>query len=320
MANSKNIPNVSVVIPMRNAERYIVQTLNTILSEKTVGIEVVIVDDQSTDGSIECVQSLNDNRIRIVNGTGQGISAALNTGMTAANGEVIMRCDADDLYTPGRISQQYLWLSQHPEYGTVCGGFSTIDSNARFIAKMNTGDAETDITEELAASITRTHFCTFALRADLFKALGGFRSYFVTAEDIDFQLRLSGITKVMYLPQAYYLYRLHNNSVTHTQGEIKRKFFEDTARFFQHQRRDGEEDDLQKGRPPMQPEQSEDCASKADEQVQDMLIGSAWQEHAAGHKIKSLILAWRSFKHSPLTFRYYSSVAALILKPAKNRD
>ena len=310
-------PNVSVIIPMLNAEHYIGNTLNTILSERNVSIEVIIIDDLSTDCSVRVVESFRDPRIQILTGAGEGISAALNLAITSASGEVIMRCDADDYYPPDRIRRQYTWLSNNADYGAVCGGFSTMDANAHFVATMETGDKGEDITTELASSITRTSLNTFAIRANVLKELGGFRRFFETAEDIDLQLRLSSVTKVMYVPEVNYLYRLHNQSITHTQGNIRRKFFEDTARYFQHQRNALGRDDLDNGQPPIAPNVHGDKSNPVHEQIQGMLIGRAWDMHTKGFRLRSLMLAWQAFIHNPLTFRYYRSVVALILKPAK---
>lgn len=312
-----NNPNVSVIIPMRNAEHYIRNTLNTILSENSVSLELIIVDDLSTDCSVRIVESFHDSRIKILTGTGEGISAALNLAIEEASGEVIMRCDADDYYPPDRIRRQYAWMSNNIDYGALCGGFSTMDGNANFIAKMETGDISEDITTELTSSITRTHFCTFAIRANVLRKLGGFRKFFETAEDIDLQLRLSSVTKVMYAPDINYMYRLHNQSITHTQGNVRRNFFEDTARYFQHQRNALGVDDLDKGKPPIAPSIHDDKSNSVEEQIQGILIGRAWDLHAKGFRLRSLMLAWQAFIHNPLTFRHYRSVIALILKPLK---
>ena len=127
-------PRVTVLVPMHNAEPYVVQTLLSVLVEMDVDVEVLVINDKSTDQSLERVLSVHDQRIRIVDGPGVGISACLNTGLASARGDIIMRCDADDLYPAGRISRQVTWLDDNPQYGAVCGGFSTIDKAGRLIA------------------------------------------------------------------------------------------------------------------------------------------------------------------------------------------
>ena len=251
---------------MRNMEVFIVETLSTLLLDNNLSIEIIIVDDLSTDNSVQKIKALNDDRIRILQGAGQGISAALNLAVSEAKGEILMRCDADDLYPPGRIAMQFYWLKDNPEFGAVCGSFNAIDEKSRHVSNISTGELAEEITSELLSGITRTTFCAFAVRAEIMRSIGGFRPYFVTAEDIDFSLRLSGVTRVMYLPKTCYSYRLHNSSITHSQASTQRIFYEKTARLFQQQRILRERDDLELGTPPSAPN-PEGFADKADEHI-----------------------------------------------------
>src|SRR6476469_7091894 len=112
---------VSVVMPMRNAERFVAESLRSLLALRGQGegfeLEVIVVDDGSTDRSAEVVRGLNDGRVRIVPGPQRGISAAFNVGLAAALGQILTRCDADDLYPPDRLDWQVRWLAEHPEFG-----------------------------------------------------------------------------------------------------------------------------------------------------------------------------------------------------------
>jgi glycosyltransferase involved in cell wall biosynthesis len=310
-------PRVSVLVPMYNAESFIVATMASVLQEKDVPIEVVIINDKSTDQSLEKVLKIHDERIRIVDGPGAGISACMNVGLAMAKGDIIMRCDADDHYPAGRIREQVDWLDANPEYAAVCGRFSTMDNSARLVTGMATGETIEDITGELNAGKTRTHLCSYALRRDALNNVGGFRPYFVTAEDIDFQLRLGEVAKVMYLPHSFYLYRLHDASITHTQGNMKRVFFENAARLFQSQRKASGEDDLQRGCPPKPPEVHSDKTGIAAQQLQGILTGAAWHEHAAGNRIKAVGLGYRALRLSPSDMGLWRSLLALLVKPVK---
>lgn len=315
--NVEAIPRVSVIVPMKNAETFIIAALNSVLSEKEVPIEVVVINDKSTDRSLEKVLGVSDERIRIIEGPGVGISACINAGLDAAKGDVVMRCDADDFFPAGRINIQLAWLDANPEYGAVCGGFSTMDKAGRLVANLATGDMVEEITDELNLGITRTTLCSFAIRKNLVESLGGFRPYFVTAEDIDFQLRLGEVARVMYLPQSFYLYRLHDASITHTLGNHKQVFFEIIARKFQSQRKAIGQDELQRGCPPMVPDMTSDKPELAAQHIQGMLMGAAWREHAAGNRGKAISLGFRALRQSPVDLGLWKSLLALLVKPAK---
>jgi glycosyltransferase involved in cell wall biosynthesis len=309
---------VSIVIPMRNAEDYVAQALNSILSETEVSLEVVVVDDGSTDGSRRVVESFADSRVRVVSGTQQGISAALNVGLRHAVGEVIMRCDADDLYPASRIRAQTQWLADHPAYGAVCGQFDTIDSLGRSVSRLLRSHAAfADINSELSDGITRTHLCTFAIRREFTERLGGFRTYFETAEDIDLALRLGNICRVAYLPAVFYFYRLHETSITHTQKSSRRIFFEQTARDFQLQRLYRGTDDLDSGIPPSAPENTLGISNSANDHVYGMLVGQAWMDIKNGQRIQALCLMLRALKIRPLHWEAWKNFLKLALHVLK---
>lgn len=307
---------VSIIVPMYNAEAFISATLASILQERHISLEVVVVDDGSTDASLERVHAIDDRRVRVINGPCQGIAAALNAGMAEARGEIIMRCDADDLYPPHRLPQQVEWLSEHPEFGAVCGSFATVDLKGRTIIRFESWKQAQEITEELRNGITRTHFCAFAVRAEVLRASGGCRQYFYTAEDVDLQLRLGELCRVWYTPDIQYNYRLHDTSITHTQSDVERVFFESIAREFQRQRLKQGCDDLQRGYPPTPPQTEGKSPKKAAEHTQDLLIGSAWHEHQAGYKPQALAIGIRSVVAQPSNINAWRSLLALAVKPA----
>ncbi len=308
------MPLVSVIVPMYNAEPYISATLTSILEERDIPLEVVVVHDCCTDASLDRVRAINDLRVRVVDGPCRGAADAMNAGLAAACGEIIMRCDADDLYTPQRIARQVLWLSEHPEFEAVCGNYSTIDPKGRLITNFKCGEEVKEITEELRSGITRTHFGTYAVRSEVLRAVGGSRQFLNTAEDIDLQLRIGESCRVCYVPEMQHRYRLHATSLTHKQSNVEREFFESLAREFQRQRQTQGSDDLQRGCPPTLPKAGTK-AMKSVEHIQGLLIGTAWDEHQAGHKQRALALGIRSVISQPSNIGVWRSLLALAVKP-----
>jgi glycosyltransferase involved in cell wall biosynthesis len=304
-------------MPMHNAERFVAAALASVLLERDVPLEVIVINDRSTDGSLDAVSGIRDDRVRVGDGPGAGISACLNVGLKAARGDIVMRCDADDLYPPGRIQRQVQWLDANPEFAAVCGSFVPIDARGRATVRLDTGEVMEEITAELKAGTTRTHLCSYAIRAQAIAGMGGFRTYFVSGEDIDFQLRLAERARVMYLPELCYLYRLHDDSVTHTQGAVKRMFYENAAREFAAQRKTSGEDDLQRGIPPPPPSAPSDDPLTAARQIAGFLSGEAWREHAMGRRLKAIGLGWRAVAQAPGDPGSWKSLLALLLKPAR---
>ena len=111
------MPTVSVVMAMQNVAPFIFDAVSSVLEQRFVDFELVVVDDGSTDGSRGMVEGKADSRIRIVDGPWNGVAAAKNTGIQAARGNVIVFCDADDILPRERLMQQVDWLKGHQQFG-----------------------------------------------------------------------------------------------------------------------------------------------------------------------------------------------------------
>jgi glycosyltransferase involved in cell wall biosynthesis len=307
-------PQASILIPLRNAEAFIGPTLDSLRCDG-IELELIVIDDGSTDRSRELIAARADPRIRIVAGPGRGISAALNVGLAAVRAPIVMRCDADDLYPPDRIAQQLSWLAAHPEHGAVCGGFSAIDWLGRPVAQLPTGAEPMEITQELRSGRTRTHLCAFAIRSEVARAIGGFREFFVTGEDIDFQLRLASRAAVMYLPGDCYLYRLHEASITHQQSRERRLQYERLARVLNEQRQREGADDLDRGKIPHLDGSEYGKPDTAADQMLGYITGSAWAAHAQGQKARALAVGLRALRYRRWDPRVWRNLATLLLKP-----
>lgn len=307
---------VSILVPVHNAEKYIYETIDNLLSERRVSLELIIIDDHSTDNSIKIINEFNDVRIRFFEANSYGVAGALNVGLLNAVGEIIMRCDADDLYTADRIFNQVNWLSNHLDYGAICGGFSAIDEEGRFVNELTKQySSSLEITNELCEGTLRTSLCTFAVRAPLLRDLGGFRTYFKSSEDIDMQFRLAESCRIWYQKESVYNWRIHGLSITHTQENFERTFYEERAYEMQKQRSNGEEDDLMRG-VIFSPEglaKKNDFHSSS-QHLAELLFGRAWQEYELGQFVSARRLCRESLFKDPWCFDRWKSFVVLIVK------
>jgi glycosyltransferase involved in cell wall biosynthesis len=303
-------------MPMRNAEAYVAEALQSILSETSVPIEVVIVDDASTDRSREIVLSFNDPRIRLIRGPSGGVAATYNTALNSSRGDIIMRCDADDLYAPGRIARQVKWLNEHPEFGAVCGGFSAIGKRGGRPVPFELPAEGRDITPELISGKTLTHYCTFAVRTAVLKATGGCREFFVNGSDVDLQLRLGEQCRVWYEPGETYLWRLHDSSMIHRPNN--NAFFDECSLLFQRQRLSTGKDDLERGCPPARPS-TKSSGALASVHLQGVMIGRAWAVLSDGRRAEAIRIAFRAALTRPGSLVGWRNLAALSLKASKQR-
>lgn len=307
-------PVVSVIMPMRNGEPYVSAAVQSVLRQEGVELELVVVDDGSTDNSRATVISFADPRVRIVDGPCKGFASSLNAGLATAKGAFLMQCDADDLLPPGRIAKQVQWLAAHQEFAAVAGGFSTIEPNGQIVAKPKLISSDwLEITDELAHGAVRTSLCTYLMRRNVMEQVGVLRPFFETSPDIDFQLRLGERCRVAYLSDNTYFYRLHNNSITHTQANVRREFFESCAHRFQTERKTRGSDALADGIPPEPPDAPGSCGN-LNEQIQGQLVGQAWRYFREGDKASALKSAWRGLKLRPTTLDAWRALLLIAVR------
>lgn len=118
--NTHNDILVSVVMPVYNGALYLKEAIDSILSQTYTNLELIIINDGSTDNSNEIILSYNDPRIRyIVNEKNMGICITLNRGLDAAKGKYIARMDCDDISVPERLQMQVEYMEKHPSIGAI---------------------------------------------------------------------------------------------------------------------------------------------------------------------------------------------------------
>ncbi|MDB5171968.1 MAG: putative glycosyltransferase [Phycisphaerales bacterium] len=312
-------PVVSVVMPVARVRTFLGEALQSVLRQSLAGLEVILVDDApGVPGLAEIVAAAGDGRARVIPCQGRGISDALNTGFAASRGRLLCRCDADDLFPPDRLKEQVQFLEQRPEFGATCGSMWAMTPRGKFVADMNGSYRTEEITDELRRGVTRSSLCTWAVRAELLRAVGGFRRYFVTAEDIDLQLRIGERSRVWYEARMAYHYRLHDTSTTHSQPSAQRAFFDATARKFQAQRLSQGKDDLDLGHPPAPP--TADTAPRdSSATTQNLLLGASWEKHRSGRKLAAMRLGLQACLARPANFAAWRSLGALTFKRAAGK-
>jgi len=117
-----NNPTISVLMPMHNASAYLSEAIESVLCQTFCDFELIVVDDGSTDNSVEIAKSYNDSRIRIIQNTRDFISS-LNKGVDAATGRYIARMDADDIMLPHRLKTQFEFLEKNIGVD-ICGSWA----------------------------------------------------------------------------------------------------------------------------------------------------------------------------------------------------
>ncbi|MDF9844974.1 MULTISPECIES: glycosyltransferase [unclassified Paenibacillus] len=212
------MPNLSVLMPVYNASRFLRQAVESILCQSYTDFELIIIHDGSTDNSLEILSHFTDPRIKLIdNPVNCGIVTCLNRGFAAASGAYIARMDADDYSLPDRFKAQLEFMNLHPDIG-VCGTQYRIIGEAKaesLIPKLPTDP-------DLLACTLLFHCClahpAVMMRRHVLERLDSppYESSYEHAEDYRLWARLSGITRMTNLKDCHLLYRHHDAQISRT--------------------------------------------------------------------------------------------------------
>lgn len=127
---------VSFIMPLYNAERYVQQAIESVLNQTYKNFELILIDDVSTDSTMEKVEKYKDERIRVFhNSKNEGIAYSRNRGLDVATGEYIAIMDDDDITMPRRLERQVLFLEEHPEIDFVGGRYQLINEKGEILSE-----------------------------------------------------------------------------------------------------------------------------------------------------------------------------------------
>lgn len=214
-------PRVSVLMPVRNGMPWLPAAVATIAAQTFQDFELVILEDGSTDRTPLWLNTLRDQRIRVIPTRGIGIARALNLGLDAARGTYIARHDADDESLPARFERQVAILEAQSDIAVVATVADYIDEDGRPIDDgwVRTVRAQQDValTPEAIASLMPLTCClthgSIMARTHVMRAAGGYRAEFIPADDYDLWLRLLPRHRFMKIADPLYRYRIHHGQL-----------------------------------------------------------------------------------------------------------
>lgn len=219
------IPAISVVMPVYNAENFLVETIESVLNQTFKDFEFIMINDGSTDGSLNILKhyAVKDSRCIVLDSHNRGIVASFNHGINLAKAEIICRMDADDIIMPKKFERQIEYLYTHPECVAVGTDTLLIDPEGLPINTWIYENTHDEIDASNLAGTNGLRICnaSVAMRRSSFMSVGGYRPDFEWAEDYDFFLRLAEIGKLASLPEVLYKYRQHVSSVGHAKRKLQ---------------------------------------------------------------------------------------------------
>lgn len=209
-----SVPQVSVLMPVYNGERYLAEAVSSILAQSFQDFELLIMNDGSTDRTAVVLNEfLVDPRVRLItNPKNLGLIASLNIGLGACRAPLIARMDADDIAMPDRLQKQCQRMTEEPGLGVLGGQVQVIDEYGGPIGRFEYPLDDTSIRKCLEHTSPFAHPAAM-IRADLLRQVGGYRVFYKHCEDFDLWLRLAEITCMANLDDVLLRYRQHGQNI-----------------------------------------------------------------------------------------------------------
>lgn len=302
-------PDVSVVMSVYNDAAYLCDSVESILGQKGVRLEFIVIDDGSTDrsGAILDEYAAKDSRLRVVHQENQGLTISLITGCSLARGKYIARQDSDDISLSDRLRRLAIELNSHNEAAVVASSSAMIGPGGEFLFnKYSEGDS---------IDAQNDTFCHGSLmfRHDAYERIGGYRSDFRAAQDVDLQFRLAEAGKVRFIRDLLYAYRIDERSIS-ALSPLQRKLAQ-LAELARDARRAGEDESkvlAEAARVGSIPSR----ASRSEPGTGNYFIGRCLY---AQRDRRALPYLWASCKTRPFSLRCWLALAQAVLLTKSTR-
>ncbi len=215
-------PKLSVVIPSYNRQDYIPETLKSLEKQTFQDFEIILIDDGSTDRTVEIVKS-SPSRAQIFTQENQGLVAARNRGVSMAKGEYICFVDSDDVVLPDRFARQVAALDNNPKLGLVFADALIIDSKSKQIGKFSDvyPVVPGDVAEMLVLHYCFTPMITVMVRTKVLEKTGPFERPGPISDYIKW-IEVAHLSEVYYDPEPLGCWRRHQGSISKNISQEKK--------------------------------------------------------------------------------------------------
>lgn len=214
-----NAPLVSVIMPVYNGAAFIGDAIDSILIQDFIDFEFLIINDGSSDRTVEIIKSYTDKRIRLIdNFENKGLVSTLNEGLSLAAGEYIARMDCDDISFPSRLGRQVSFMDASPDVA-LCGTWAkSADSHRKWCLPVE----HDEIVVNLLFNSTFIHSSVMIRRNFLIKHQLEYDRAFRHAEDYALWVKAGSLGRLANIPEVLLQYRVHDQQISGRFSAVQR--------------------------------------------------------------------------------------------------
>jgi glycosyltransferase involved in cell wall biosynthesis len=282
MSTASQTPQVSVIIPAYNGDRYIVQAVESVLSQTFTDLEIIVVDDGSTDLTHQVLEPYLD-RIHYFYQENQGVAAARNRGIKEAKGDLIAFLDQDDFFLPDKLAAQVALFRSSPSLGIVNSGWHLVNEQGEIISDIKPWQYFPKL--DLETWIVQMPVLPSAMMFSRkwLELAGGFNSEFDSVDDSDLVIRLTVLgCEAAWLPQVTVCYRQHDKNVSIKKALKQANLFIKLKQNFFNK--------------PDLPQHIRELENPA---FYEALTWMAWQLYYSGYPVEAVEYYQKSFAYTP---------------------
>ena len=224
---------VSVIIPAYNSEKTILATLESVQGQTFSDFELIVIDDGSTDRTVDLANTLQDSRLKVFSYQNGGVSVARNRGIQHASGDFISFIDADDLWLPDKLQLQLESLQKNPEAGVAYSWTTFVDEKGTVLYTQEPVFHEGNVYPQLLVENFILNGSNVLIRRRFVEAVGNFHASLRYAEDWEFYIRLADLCTFVVVPKHQIIYLRSPQSATSNVDEMERDLIAHITKVFQ---------------------------------------------------------------------------------------
>jgi len=299
-------------MPAYNAEKYLAETVESILAQTFTDFEFIIIDDGSSDASPAILRTYaaKDQRIRLTIRPNKGLTPTMNEMLAQAQGEFIAIIENDDIAFLDRFSYQLEFLRCHPEVVCVGGAQMLIDESGRLLTVLRLPEGDAEIQKLALAGHGSICHPGAMMRRSAMMQVGGYDETMSMAHDLDLWLRLGEIGTLANLKDTVVKYRLRNDSISgQNPTEQRKEAREACERAWKRRGVEGHFQAVEPWRP------GKDRVSR-----HEFMLQYGWWAFGSGQRQTAMVYAWRAIKAQPLAVKGWKLLIAAAIKQLPTSD